>query len=203
MKQKEVFLEGEGDAYFERNKSELGYFDFVTPVISQCIRRTPESVLEIGCANGWRLAKLRDLYGCAIMGVEPSRRACLEAAALRVPVHQSTASSLPVNPKLFDLVIYGFCLYVTDPDDWLLIAAEGDRVLRPGGWMIIHDFGDFIAPHSMPYKHDNRLKSWHYDFAQLWLSHPQYSEINRSFINSARSDSPECVTLLYKHKDRP
>ena len=178
MKQKYAFIEGEGDAWFDRNHQSLGLYDPVTPVLDEMMLH-PARVLEVGCANGWRLAKLRDKFRCEVTGVEPSMKAGMAGAGLRVPIYQMTASTLPVDPDSFDLIIYGFCLYLTDPDDWLTIAAEADRVLKVSGHIVIHDFNDWIggAPISKHYEHKPGLRSYHYDFAKLWMGHPRYQVV--------------------------
>lgn len=197
-KQKYLFLEGEGDRWFERNQDKP-FEDPVSHLIASVIRKKPRRVLEIGCSDGKRLAKLRDTYDCEIIGVDPSMKAAMKAADLRVPVVQTTASCLPV-PGDFDLIIYGFCLYLTDPDDWLLIAAEGDRLLLPGGNIIIHDFGGDMTLHGVPYKHDTRITSWHYDWAKLWLGHPAYQMVWRSFTTGDRNPDQQCLTILHKNE---
>jgi len=189
--QKEVFLESEGNAWLERNRDKLGQFDSVSDVITE-MGLKPTSVLEVGCANGWRLAKLRDAYDCDIMGIDPSIQAGIEAAVLRVPVTQGTASMLPFPPASFDLVIFGFCLYLTDPSDWLRIAAEADTVLRDGGHIIIHDFETF-APHARRYEHCDGIISYHLDWPKLWLGHPGY-HVARRFFNTDH----EATTALRK-----
>lgn len=195
MKQKYLFLEDEGDRWFERNRDALAKAVETDPV-SAAIHKLgikPARVLEIGCANGWRLAYLREKYGCEIMGVEPSRQACIEAAARRVPVIQCTASSPAVSMPLgFDLVIYGFSLYLTDPSDWLLIAAEGDILLAPGGHLIIHDFAASSMPHARHYEHRDGVLSYHFDFADLWLGSPLYALVSRYVADQ------EMVTILKK-----
>lgn len=201
MMQKHTFLETEGNAWLERNRDKLGQDDEVTHVIAAHIGRQPQNVLEVGCSNGWRLAKLRDLYGCRVLGVDPSIAAGIEAAGKQVPVYQMTASCLPVPEKKFDLIIYAFCLYLTDPADWLLIASEGDRSLAAGGHIIIHDFGDFETPYATPYKHDSSISSWHFDFAKLWLSHPQYTMTHRHWTRPGTEPNPDrnAVTILRKN----
>lgn len=191
IKQKYLFLGGEGDRWFERNRDRLGEHDPVSDVI-ETIGIKPQRVLEVGCADGWRLAKLRDKYGCEIMGVEPSRQACIEAAQRRVPAVQSTASSLAVSPP-FDLVIYGFCLYLTDPEDWLQIATESNDVLSPSGHLIIHDFAE-TRPSARRYEHHTGVLAYHVDFAELWLAHPLYSMVSRSIY-----PNDEMVTVLKKN----
>lgn len=195
MKQKETMLLGEADAWFERNKDQLGLYDPVTLVIRDLNIR-PQTVLEVGCANGWRLAKLRDLFGSRVFGVDPSMKAGLAAAELRIPVHQMTASVLPVHEDGYDLIIYGFCLYLVDPYEWLTIAAEGDRALKTGGHIIIHDFNDWVGgkPFAKRYEHMPRISAHHYDFAKLWLGHPRYQIIKHT--DGAHNDG---VTVLRKN----
>lgn len=202
MNQKYIFLSGEGDRWFERNREKLGEHDPVTPLLDQVIA-PPRRVLEIGCSNGWRLAKLRDKYGCEVMGVEPSMKAAAAAAEMLVPVVQSTASSLPIS-GVFDLIIYGFALYLTDPEDWLLIAAEADHVLAPGGHIVIHDFGGAdLTLHGVPYKHDARITSWHYDWAKLWLGNPAYEEVHRHWTTGDGLPDQQVITVLRKNKVKP
>ncbi len=191
MRQADIFLQSEGDAWFERNRDKLGERDPVAEAIEH-LGIKPKHVLEIGCSNGWRLAALRDKYGCQIYGVDPSRQACLEAAERRVPVVHSSAANLIVSGQ-FDLLIYGFCLYVADPADWLRIAAEGDSVLADFGHIIIHDFfaeGEFFARN---YRHRDSVMSYHFDFDKLWLAHPWYHTVGRQLYPNG-----EALTILKK-----
>lgn len=198
MRQANIFLEGEGDAWLERNRHALlcrhtrQQHDPVADMIEQ-MGIKPKRVLEVGCANGWRLAALRDKYGCEVFGVDPSRQACIEAAAFRVPATQSTATTLPETGAPFDLVIYGFCLYLTDPGDWLTIAGAGDQVLAAGGHMIIHDFADVSPPFARKYVHHDDILGYHFYFPELWLSHPVYQIVHCTVTDD------QMVTLLRKH----
>lgn len=195
MKQKDIFLDGEGDAWLGRNREKLGKRDPVDTAIAE-LRLRPERVLEIGCSNGWRLANLRAKYGCEVMGVEPSRKACMEAAMQRVAAVQSTASC-PALSGPYDLLIYGFCLYLTDPSDWLTIAAEGDRLLEPGGHLIIHDFDRGSEPYAQRYDHREGVLAYHFDFRRLWLSHPAYEVA----LGTRSRVQDEDVTVLRKRKN--
>jgi SAM-dependent methyltransferase len=191
MKQSDIMTGGEADEWLARNRDKLGQVDPVSDAI-EAAGITPTSILEIGCSNGWRLAKLRDKYGCKVLGIEPGQMAAIEAGNWRVPVFRATAESLPVSNASYDLVIYGFCLYLTDMDDWFKIAAEGDRVLAPGGHLVIHDFyatGYFWRA----YQHRDGLRAHHYAFERLWLCHPHYSLIAR-----AVGDDESSVCILKK-----
>lgn len=192
MRQADVFLESEGDNWLERNRRHLGVQDPVSESI-ELLKLTPKRVLEVGCADGWRLAKLRAKHHCEVFGVEPSRQACMEAAEKRIPVVQSTAA-VPAVQGPFDLVIYGFCLYLADPAEWLRIAAEGDVLLAPGGHMIVHDF---IAAedevYARLYQHRDGLRSFHFDFSKLWLAHPLYQMVSRRL-----ADAETMITVMHK-----
>lgn len=190
--QTEEVFESEGDAWFARNRQQLGVQDPVSKTILS-LRLQPHRVLEVGCANGWRLKRLRSFYGCAIAGVDASRAAVADAG-LKTVKH-GCASSLPFFSNSYDLVIYGFCLYLCEPHKLLTIAAEGDRVLKDDGYLIIHDFADDKPPFSRPYEHKAGMLAYHMDFARLWLGHPWYRRIVR------KSYPTGAVTVLQKRID--
>ena len=193
MKQANIFLESEGDAWYARNKDKLGQRDLVSRLI-EANKIVPTNVLEIGCANGWRLAKLRERYQCRVYGIEPSALACGDAELLNVPVEQTTAIDLPPVMHAFDLIIYGFCLYMTDPQDWFAIVCDADRVLANGGHIVIHDF-ESSSPWARPYGHREGLLSYHVDFAKMWLANPLYHLVSR---NIGDEDDMGVVTIIKK-----
>jgi len=188
MKQSEIMMQSEADAWFGRNRDNLGQSDPVSEAINSC-SLLPTSVLEIGSANGWRLEKLQTRYGCDVIGIEPSMNACQKA---RVPTYQATADALPVRDGLFDLVIHGFELYLCDPADWLKIAAETDRVLMTGGHLVVHDFAPPFT-FARRYKHRDDVLAYHFDFAQMWLSSPLYVIVARQYPSDE-----EMITVLKK-----
>lgn len=195
MNQKHMFLESEGDRWFDRNRDDMvkaSDADPVTVAINQHNIK-PTSVVEVGCANGWRLALLRGMFGCEVLGVDPSMMAARDAATRRVRVLWATAStmSIPLDLKI-DLVIYGFCLYLTDPADWLQIAAKGDDLLAPGGHLIVHDFYGRSTATARRYEHRAGILCYHFDFAALWLAHPLYILVGRTIIGD------QMVTVLKK-----
>lgn len=186
-------LEGEADAMFRRQEHELGKVDHVTDLIEE-MKLRPTSVLEIGCSNGWRMKKIADRFGSNCLGIEPSADAVAHGRARELSIRRGSADQLPTLSGWADLVIYGFCLYLTDPEDWFRIVAEGDRVVRPGGLIVVHDFaaeGDLVE---VPYSHHRRLVSYHFDFARLWLAHPRYTMLRRRMFEQ------EMVTILRKQQ---
>ena len=174
--QRETFLAGEGDAWFDRNRSFLNDNNDADLVL-QCLaemRPYPDRVLEIGCSNGWRLNRIHAAGARVCHGIDPSRRAieCGKQLYSHIEFSMGTADKLP-DGAVFDVVIYGFCLYLCDPVDHFRIIAEGDRVLRDGGSLLIYDF-DPSMPYRNEYVHRPGIFSYKLDYAKLFLAHPHY-----------------------------
>lgn len=172
MRQADAFLAGEADAWLERNRNKLGARDPVSDMITS-MGIVPTSILEIGCASGWRLDRLRERFGCRAVGVDPG------ATGRDRYIVRGVASALPFDAMPpFDLVIFGFCLYLIDPEDYFAVVAESDRVLADSGHLMIHDF-DFDAdqPYRRHYAHRAGLWSHHVDFPKLWDAHPFYRSV--------------------------
>lgn len=189
MRQADAFLAGEGAAWLERNRDKLGAHDPVSDMITS-IGITPTSILEIGCANGWRLDRLRERFDCRAVGVDPG------ATGHDRYVTRGVATALPFDAMPpFDLVIFGFCLYLIDPEDYFTVAAEADRVLADGGYLVIHDFNfESDVAYKRAYAHRDGLWSHHADFEMLWLAHPHYKYVTCG----GWEDDYSLVTVLRK-----
>lgn len=200
MNQSDVFLSGEGDAWFHRNKAKLGKRDPVSDLLGLLPLIRPKRVLEVGCANGWRLKKLQATYGCRVSGIDTSADAVAEAVenGLDDVCHGKFGPGLHAwLGGTFDMIIFGFCLYVTEPRDWFKMVAESDRLLADGGHLVIHDTlgGDSATGYyAVPYSHKEGLLSYHVDFAELWNGHPWYVERDSSDLWA----EGEKVTILHK-----
>ncbi len=183
VKQSDVFMQGEGAAWLRRNAEKINPKDDPVLEAMDSYPIFPKHVLEVGCANGWRLKEINQKYKCSVDGIDPGT----------TYFKKGTADNLAHWPRnCFDLVIYGFCLYLCDPEDYLMIAREGDRVLQDDGLIIVYDFCTEY-PYKVPYKHKPGLYSHHYDFAMLWLAHPAYSMLGRTVQDDT------CVTILKKN----
>lgn len=188
MRQADVFINSEANRWYARNKDKYQRPDRVFEAISQ-IDRAPKSVLEIGCASGERLKALRDAFNCSVCGVDPSTDA-MHIWLKQKDAHGviGTATSLPGGNGRFDLVIFGFCLYVCDRDDLFKIVMESDRVLQDQGYLVIHDFFS-EAPHSRRYSHCEGLRSYKMDYARLWLANPAYQLVHQDIFDAEPHES--------------
>lgn len=191
-RQSQIFLSGEGKQWFNRNKDKIDIkSDPVLKMVEQADLK-PRRVLEIGCANGWRLLELRNRYRCEISGVDPS------PSQDNSFIEQGTADDLlRCFDEEFDLVIYGFCLYLCDREDLFRITMEGDRVLQDGGHMIIYDFISHSS-HHRPYAHKDGVKSFKMHHANLWLGNPAYRSARTDVQNWDDIDKATSVVLLKK-----
>lgn len=179
--QKRAFLEGEGDRWFQRNAAHLsgGERDVVTSAIGT-LGLKAKSVLEIGSANGHRLASIATALGARCAGVDPSA-AAIESGLKQYPdldLRIGSADDLPFDDGAFDMVIVGFCMYLVDPSLHLRTVGEVDRVLADKGTLAVFDF---IAdkPYFNDYSHLPGLRAHKMEFSKLFLAHPAYSLVHR------------------------
>lgn len=176
--QKQVFLESEGDSWLSRNREKLRQNKDHDPVL-RLIRDNKlqgDCVLEIGCANGWRLQELQTIWPDAqFHGLDPSSEAAAWSSS-SVHIRKGTADALPYQDAYFDFVIFGFCLYLCDRGDLFRIAAEADRVLKENGILIVYDFYS-PEPYRNPYTHQPGVFSYKMDYSRLFSWNPAYKKI--------------------------
>jgi SAM-dependent methyltransferase len=183
MKQRDVFLESEGDAWFQRNtgRGDAPYepdsdvlLAEIRTIARSFLANSPPCILEIGCGAGMRLAWLKENRNFQCFGVEPSERAVAVARSRGIDVRRGTADNLPFDDHSFDIVVFGFCLYLCDREDLFRIAAEADRVLKTSGWLLLLDF--YAKAHSArAYHHRPGLFSHKMDYTALFTWHPNYT----------------------------
>lgn len=205
--QKDSFLETEGDGYFTRNAGKL-VPRRDDPVVEAILRLglTATAALEIGAANGHRLVALHDRLGCTGAGIDPSA-AAIEAGRAAFPqcdLRVGTADVLPFADAAFDLVLFGFCLYLVDPSLHFRAVAEADRVLRDGGHLVIVDFLPPF-PYANPYVHVPGLKASKHAYARMFTAHPGYTLVQRTLIGATggvpQPDDRVSIDILAKRMD--
>lgn len=195
-KQSRIFLESEGNAWYERNAVKLPpKNDPVTDAIDQQ-KIKPRSVYEVGCADGWRLRRMVEKYHCRIGGIDPSSHAIAKTGYYANCIVGDASDLVNATTDKYSMVVYGWCLYLCDPNDYLKIAAEGNRILRDHGHIVIYDFYSEF-PRSNAYAHKEGIRSYKMDFAKLWLGHPAYSVVSRNIYG--HGDDTTAVIILHKH----
>ena len=98
-----------------------------------------------------------------IYGIDPSKMAIKKAICKGVLASIGTADHIPFKEKKFDIIIFGFCLYLIDDEDLFKVISEADRVLNQKGHIVIYDFYSKKTRY-YPYKHCRGLKSRHMNY---------------------------------------
>ena len=196
--QKDVFLASEGDRWFGRNRGVQDVAshlcETVAARVASHLSSTDETrVLEIGCGQGQNLAALRALVPIVAHGIDPSQEA-ITVGSQRFPflaLEKGSADALPYTADSFDVVWFGFCLYLVDRSLLFRVVAEADRVLRDGGLLAILDF-DPGQPSRRPYHHYHGLYTYKMDYSRLFLGNPSYLLIEKiSSSHTAGKWSPD------------
>lgn len=197
MNQDDVFLSGEGDAWFQRNREALSHadrHDWPLALIDLLGNHAQiRSVIELGCANGWRLARLRKTLPVRLVGVDASEEAIADGAA-RYPeltLIQGSLAALPVSEE-FDLTIINFVLHWIDRTTLARSVAEIDRVTRDGGILIVGDFlPDFPQRRLYHHRPGEGVYTYKQDYASMFQSLGTYREFARFTFNHDQTTS--CV----------
>lgn len=210
------FLAGEGDAWFARNAAALAQkagfveMDLLLAELGP-FRDRIDTLLEVGCGDGHKTALLARAFDARGCGVDPSQQAIARGRAgdaLQPPLdlRVGTASRLDWPDASFDLVYFGFCLYLVGRTELLQVVAEADRVLKPGGFLAILDF-DPALRHRRRYHHRPGLFSYKNDYASVFAASGHYHLFaKRSFSHSGAHFAPDpaervALSFLYKEPE--
>lgn len=151
------------------------------------------NVLEIGSGNGDRIEYLKnlELKNLNIFGVDPTYTSNNSKIGVTY--------NLPFENNFFDLIYYGFCLYMVKPEDLAKSLYEADRVLKKKSWVIIYDFYSkhFIKKN---YKHfkEEIIKM---DYSKMFTWIPNYAIESQILFDCKNTlqwtdDKDELLTLL-------
>lgn len=211
--QSKIFLESEGDSWYARNKSAIDAKTsfYETETIKRVLQNNANSInkiLEIGCGNGAKLNDLSKYFDAEGYGIDPSKTAVSDGSISYNDLQLSvgTAADVPHENNKFDLVYFGFCLYLVDREDIFKAVSEADRVLKSGGFLSILDFDPKIR-HKRPYHHKSGLFSYKTSYADFFTSGGHYYLVAKeSFSHSENhfstdSDERVSVCVLYKEPD--
>lgn len=190
MEQDKIFLDYEGNNWFKRNHAkfdEKNKFDWVDYLLSGLEKSIKiNSVIELGCSNGWRLNQLSQKFIQAkFYGIDASKDAIKNGKKKysHLILEQSLLSNVPFQ-KNFDIVIVNFVLHWISRQNLAKCVAEIDRVTKDDGLLILGDFlPDF--PQKRHYHHcsDQEVYTYKQDYAKIFMSLGIYSEIIRINFN--------------------
>ncbi len=180
--QDSIFARTEGDAWYRRNAEamaspEIRENDPALELIFS-IDRPLGSVLEVGCATGWRLDAVATETGALCVGVDVSEEALKEGKRRfgDLVLLRARASSLPIAAGVFfDLVVASFVFHWIDRRHLLRAVAEIDRVLADGGWLVVADFFPDL-PTKVPYHHleGSGIYTFKQDYSELFRASGMY-----------------------------
>jgi len=180
-KQEYIFLKKEGDSWFKRNvfnnsKATLKKNQYKKEIENLIKKKLSffSNVLEIGCSSGELLNYLKHNFPkLKIYGLEPSRLAIKHNYNRNIIIKHGVASEVPFKDNKFDLLIFGFCLYVCDNSSLIKILSEADRVTKKESYIVIYDFYSNEIEHEN-YEHDKRIVTRKMDYSKMFLWNPFY-----------------------------
>ncbi len=181
-KQGQIFASTEGNAWFARNKPDIELFDAETDFPLRLMRLyglRPERVLEVGAANGYRLAEIADRYGAEVVAVESSEMAVHDGKSAFPSVNfvRADASAIPLRDS-YDLVIVNATFHWIDRDKLMPTMSAIDGLLEDGGFLII---GDFLpsGPAAVGYSHlpEQQVYTYKQDYAATFVASGMYHAV--------------------------
>ncbi|OUL34769.1 hypothetical protein BV372_13030 [Nostoc sp. T09] len=190
MNQDQIFLEREGNQWFKRNKKvlvdhteidwALHLIDLLKP------KREIKNIVDLGCANGWRLNQLSEKFGdINLVGIDASLEA-IQDGKQRYPhlnLYQGLLKNIPINYQ-FDLVIIGAVMHWIDRENLVKTIAEIDRLTADGGILLL---GDFLPdyPQRRHYHHlpNEQIYTYKQDYAKIFEALVTYKEIAKITSN--------------------
>jgi ubiquinone/menaquinone biosynthesis C-methylase UbiE len=181
--QEKIFYEKEGNGWFKRNRKPIAESTRTDPVmvLIEQYGLKPRTVLDIGAANGWRLAEIEKATGAKCVGIEPSSEAVRSGNKEfpKITLVRGVASDIPLKKK-FDLVIVSFVLHWVSREALLRSISEIDRMVEDGGHLIVIDF-DPDMPTRKRYHHLKKdlVYTYKLDYASILTSTAMYGTVSK------------------------
>jgi ubiquinone/menaquinone biosynthesis C-methylase UbiE len=117
-------------------------------LIDQAAIRSSDRVLDIGCGTGTLVTLIKHLHpDVVVVGLDPDPKALARArrkaqrAAVSIQFDQGFSDDLPYPDESFDRVFSSFMFHHLDSEVKLKTLCEVSRVLKPGGFLHLLDFG--------------------------------------------------------------
>ena len=200
MMQDNLFASGEGDNWYRRNQTVLGNSDkldwplFIFDLIGD--KSSIDSVIELGCCNGYRLDRLKrnHLPQARCVGVDASSEAVANGSAQfpGLELYQGVLSNPPVEGQ-FALVIINYVLHWIDRSTLAQSIAAIDRLVMDGGLLLLGDFlPDFQQKRRYHHLPDDHVFTYKQDYPKIFTELGLYKEMARFTFNH---DMPESYSL--------
>ena len=184
---KNIWMNFEGDSWYERNKKNLDERkgkDFPILLI-KLYNIKPKRALEIGGADGYRIAEINKLYQSEGTVIEPSQKAIKNGREKYPSVKfiHGTCNSVKTK-ETFDLIILNFVFHWIYRENLYSSIAAIDRMLEDKGYLIIGDFGtDFPIKRKYHHLKDIDFYTWKMPYEELFRSSGRYIEIAKLKFN--------------------
>lgn len=161
-------------------------------------------VCDLGCGTG-RMTELLSPFAQHVIGVDASE-AMIEAARQRLrpstntTIHRAQLKELPLDDDSIDVALMVLVLhYVSDP---LAALKEAERVLRPGGKLVLVD----MQPHD---RTDYRPQMGHLwqgfapEQVKEWFSEAKFGDVNYTRLPPERSAKGPPLFVSSAHTENP
>ncbi len=114
---------------------------FRPAVVAAAMAGSPDTILDIGCGTGTQALALS--RGATVTGVDADSEILARARskAPGVTFIEGTAQALPFDDATFDCAVTTLVLHHLGPDTKRDALREAARVVRPGGQLVIADWG--------------------------------------------------------------
>jgi ubiquinone/menaquinone biosynthesis C-methylase UbiE len=127
----------------------LGNFglSFRRKVIKLAKIKDGDIVVDVGCGTGVFLQETGKQHSVRLIGIDPDKQALaiaqaqLKKAGIEAELHESYAERLPLADNLADIVASSLAFHHMPDAIKRKAAQEIYRILKPGGRVIIADFG--------------------------------------------------------------
>ena len=189
----------DADAWFQRNAAALVPARCIQDIVTNVIRERgllsgdrdgasghrdeaigkgrPLTVIELGASNGWRLDGLRRIAPAhRYIAVELSGEAVQagRAAYPEIKFLEASIAAVPRPDACADLIIISFVLHWISREELPGVVAEVDRLLAPGGVLVIADFWP-SENRTVAYHHRSGVWSFKTDYSLLWAAGETYA----------------------------
>lgn len=203
-----LWFESEGDNWYARNKEHLGKgFDIPLSLLDM-YSINPKRILEIGAANGYRLAKIHEKYDAEVTAIEPSENAVKDGKANHPAVKfiRSTFEDCALDGK-FDLIIVNFVFHWIYRENLYKCVYKIDNMLSDDGCLIIGDFGpEYFFKRKYHHLDNADFYTWKMLYSELFTKSGRYMELAKLRFNhdthklstDVNTDNMGTVVLLIK-----